>query len=371
MSNQIFKNGVLPFIVNAYDQSVYDSKIVFSTQDIGTARLIFKMRKDGEPLPLSAVECKLVLLFSDGSKHIRNITLLDKVEGVAEYILNKEEIKIYGRVQASLNLFYKNGQSLSVHEFNFDIKKNLIDENIVPAAEYYIDDFQSLKSQIERKAAELEADINKHNDEMKENIDQFIKELKEQLNRMKEKLDDIDAIETKKGAQSKANVALSEAKTYTDNHALDADIHVTPQQTSSWDAKETPEGAQNKADEALKSAIAHYDNLTWINVTLKNGASTGARPFQFAQFGGSLLLRGHITATREVVIGVLPEGAPKPPQKGAVASASVSGSTGFSKLFLNSDGEFTLTGIVAKNENAVTGYYFDDCIIPLDEGGSP
>lgn len=355
MSNQIFKNGVLPFIVDAYDQSVYDSKIVFSTQDIGTARLIFKMRKDGVPLPLSAVEGKLVLLFSDGSKHIRNITLLDKVEGVAEYILNKEEIKRYGRVQASLNLFYKNGQSLSVHEFNFDIKKNLIDENIVPAAEYYIEDFQTLKTEIERKLAELEADINKCTDE-----------LKEQLNRMKEKLDDIDAVETKEGAQQKAKNALRDAKAYTDNHALDADIHVTPQLKKVWDAKETKEGAQEKADEALKSAIAHYDKLTWINVTLKNGASTGARPFQFARSGGLLLLRGHITATREVVCGVLPEGSPKPPKQGAVTLATVSGTTGFSKLIINEIGEFMLSGIHAKNESAVTGYYLDDCKIPLD-----
>ncbi|MGM0971189.1 MAG: hypothetical protein ACQEWR_21820, partial [Bacillota bacterium] len=233
------------------------------------------------------------------------------------------------------------------------------------SAEYYIDDFQSLRSQIERMAAELEADIIKRTDDMKGNIDKFIKKLKEQLNRMKEKLDDIDAIETKVGAQEKVNVALSGAKTYTDNHALDADIHVTPEQTSSWDAKETPEGAQKKADGALKSAIAHYDKLTWINVTLKNGASTGDRPFQFAQFGGSLLLRGHIKASREVVCGVLPDGAPKAPRKGVAMLSSVSGTTGFSKLFLNSSGEFTLTGIHAKSESAVTGYYMD-LIAPLD-----
>ncbi|MEI4789540.1 phage baseplate upper protein [Bacillus sp. FJAT-53060] len=61
--------------------SFYDSKIVFSTQDIGTARLIFKLHKDGMPLPLSAVEGKLVLLFSNGSKHIRNITLSTRSKG--------------------------------------------------------------------------------------------------------------------------------------------------------------------------------------------------------------------------------------------------------------------------------------------------
>ncbi len=236
MTNQLFKNGVLPFVVDAYDQSVYDSKIVFSTQDVGTARLIFKLRKDGMPLPLSAVEGKLVLLFSNGSKHIRNISLLDKVEGIADYILNDEEIKIYGNVQASLNLFYSNGQSLSVHEFTFSIKKNLIDVNIVPAAEYYIDHFDSLKSKIEQKAAELETDISKRTDEMQGNIDKTTKDLQVQLYRMKEKLDDLEALETKEGAKAKVAEALAAAKKYTDEHAADPKTHVTEAEKDRWNA---------------------------------------------------------------------------------------------------------------------------------------
>ncbi|MEV9651266.1 BppU family phage baseplate upper protein [Bacillus aerius] len=234
MTNKIYKNGSLPFVIDAYDQSVYDSKIIFSTQDVGTARLVFKLRKDGRPLPLSAVEGKLVLLFSNGSKHIRNISLLDKVEGVAEYILNKDEIKIFGRVQASLNLFYKNGQSMSVHEFIFDIKKNLIDENIVPAAEYYIDHFDSLKSKIEQKSAELEAEIKKRTDVMQGNIDEITKELREQLDRMKEKLDDLDSLETKKGAQAKADDTLKKAKEYVDPHLKNNKIHVTETEKNNW-----------------------------------------------------------------------------------------------------------------------------------------
>ncbi|MCY7692730.1 phage baseplate upper protein, partial [Bacillus altitudinis] len=181
MTNQLFKNGVLPFVVDAYDQSVYDSKIVFSTQDIGTAKLVFQLRKDGVPLPLSAVDGKLVLSFNTGSKNVRNITLVDKVEGIAEYVLDNDEIKQYGKVQASLNLYYRNGQALSVHEFTFDIQRNLIDQDIAPAAEFYIDDFQTLKTEIERKAAELEADIKKRTDDMQGKIDTVTQELQEQL----------------------------------------------------------------------------------------------------------------------------------------------------------------------------------------------
>ncbi|MGG0091282.1 BppU family phage baseplate upper protein [Bacillus altitudinis] len=219
MTNQLFKNGVLPFVVDAYDQSVYDSKIVFSTQDIGTAKLIFKLRKDGVPLPLSAVDGKLVLSFKNGSKNVRNITLIDKVEGIAEYVLDNNEIKLYGKVQASLNLYYRNGQALSIHEFTFEIDRNLIDQDIAPAAEFYIDDFQSLKKQIERIAAELETDIQNRTDDMQGNIDEITKELQEQLDHLKEKLGDLEALETKEGAKAKVAEALAAAKKYTEDYA--------------------------------------------------------------------------------------------------------------------------------------------------------
>ncbi|NRF05553.1 BppU family phage baseplate upper protein [Bacillus safensis] len=219
MTNQLFKNGVLPFVVDAYDQSVYDSKIVFSTQDIGTAKLVFQLRKDGVPLPLSAVDGKLVLSFNTGSKNVRNITLVDKVEGIAEYVLDNDEIKQYGKVQASLNLYYRNGQALSVHEFTFEIQRNLIDKDIVPAAEFYIDDFQTLKTEIERMAAELETDIQKRTKDMQGNIDKITKELQEQLDHLKEKLGDLEALETKQGAQDKVDAALAAAKKYTEDYA--------------------------------------------------------------------------------------------------------------------------------------------------------
>ncbi|MGE7658281.1 BppU family phage baseplate upper protein [Bacillus altitudinis] len=289
MTNQLFKNGVLPFVVDAYDQSVYDSKIVFSTQDIGTGKLIFKMRKDGVPLPLSAVDGKLVLKFANGSKNIRNITLIDKVEGIAEYVLDNDEIKLYGKVQASLNLYYRNGQALSIHEFTFDIQRNLIDQDIAPAAEFYIDDFQSLKKQIERMAAELEADIQKRTDDMQGNIDEITKELQEQLDKMKEKLDDLEALETKQGAQDKVDKALAAAKKYTDDHATDQKIHVTEDKQKAWDAKETTSGAQTKANKALSDAKSYTDELSKKAQMYKLTTDAGFRQAVPTTIGGTNL----------------------------------------------------------------------------------
>lgn len=275
MTNQLFKNGVLPFVVDAYDQSVYDSKIVFSTQDIGTAKLVFQMRKDGVPLPLSAVDGKLVLKFANGSKNIRNITLVDKVEGIAEYILDSNEIKIFGKVQASLNLYYRNGQSLSVHEFTFEIDRNLIDQDIAPAAEFYIDDFQSLKKQIERMAAELETDIQNRTEDMQGNIDEITKELQEQLDRMKEKLDDLEALETKQGAQDKVNA-----------HANNSEIHVSEAEKNKWNNGQLYRLTQNNGKPIYKgtSETTDYNEITDTGFYLIFNKGVNAPPSINASF---------------------------------------------------------------------------------------
>lgn len=287
MTNQLFKNGVLPFVVDAYDQSVYDSKIVFSTQDIGTGKLIFKLRKDGVPLPLSAVDGKLVLSFNNGSKNVRNITLIDKVEGVAEYVLDNDEIKLYGKVKASLNLYYRNGQALSIHEFLFEIQRNLIDQDIVPAAEFYIDDFQSLKIEIERKAAQLEADIKKRTDDMQGNIDKITKELQEQLDRMKEKLDDLEALETKQGAQDKV-----------DAHANNSEIHVVKADKDKWNNGQLYRLTQNNGKPIYKgtSETTDYNEIIDTGYYLiynkgLNGPPSVNKSFMLVLSYGSTLLQ--------------------------------------------------------------------------------
>ncbi|MEK3940089.1 phage baseplate upper protein [Bacillus sp. FSL R5-0431] len=208
----IHKNGPLDFDVNAYTSSSVSTSINFWTQDRQTARLIFKLTKDGVPLPLAAVTGKLVLVMADGSRFIRDVTIVDRVNGHAEYVLTDEEIKHYGIVQAELNLYYANDQSMSVHQFSFNITKSLIDQDIVPITEYYVDEFEALR-----------AKINELYDEAILTIDE-----------LKAKFEDLEKIETKEGAKAKVAEALATAKKYTVNYA------------------ETPAGAQDKADTAVK-----------------------------------------------------------------------------------------------------------------------
>ncbi|CAI6300864.1 BppU-N domain-containing protein [Bacillus subtilis] len=587
----IYKDAAISANVGTSTGAFRTTNINFSTQDIGTAKLSFHLFKNGVPLPLSAVTGKLVMLMADGSKFIKNITIVDKQNGKAEYVLTSDEIKHYGRVQASLNLYYNNKQSLGIIKFTFEINKDLIDSDIAPSAEYYIDDFEDLKQSVETIVADLQ-----------------------------EKFKDLDNVETKTGAQEKADAVQSNLDTHTsdkanphdvtksqvglgnvdnvqqapkqdfDLHVSDAVKHISAAERSKWNGAqmhkitqddgriiyksateatdyneitdtgmyliynkglngpgliysfllvmsskntlvqiaydgykgeqvffrlrkndsitwtawvelESTVGAQKKVDAhanrkdnphavtkaqvgldkvdnvqqaskqefdahnynpirhitqlerdkwngsqiykltadeghhliglsgkdlftelASKKTTTFYSNnttinqppvsssfrgiqigqdnigevlamgndgstwritnangwktwkrlftnedfesITWQNVTLKNGAANGDRPFQYAKWGKLLLLRGQITAPREVVIGSIPSS--MVPSNGAVVLASTIGITGICKLVVFGTGDLKLTGLMSNDNNAVTGYYMDVNPIPLD-----
>ncbi|MEH6868956.1 BppU family phage baseplate upper protein [Bacillus safensis] len=232
------KTGSLKFDINANTKRTIKASIQFSTQDKGTAQLLFSLTKDGVPLPLSAATVKLALQMADGSKFVRNVELLDKVEGRAAYVLSDEEVTHYGNVSAELYVYYNNNRSMSVHKFGFNIEQALIDQNIVPVAEYYIDDFESLK----------------------EIVTELYDDSIELLDTIKAKFEDLDAIETKEGAQAKV-----------DAHAANESMHVTDALKASWNSKETTSGAQQKADAALQAAKDLMANFQQRKITEDTG----------------------------------------------------------------------------------------------------
>lgn len=233
----IYNNAPLAFEITSWTKTNIKTAIQFSTQDIDTARLIFSVTKDGVPLPLSAVTGKLVMFMADGSRFIKNVEIVDKVEGIAEHVLTSDEIKHYGTVNAELNLYYANNQAISVHKFSFNIDRALVDTDIAPIAEYYIDDFEALIAKVN------------------ELYDEAIATMEE----LRQKFSDLENIETKAGAQEKADAAEANAKAYTDVHANNKTIHITADERTTWNAKETTTGSQSKADKALGDAKAYTD----------------------------------------------------------------------------------------------------------------
>ncbi|MCY8424984.1 BppU family phage baseplate upper protein [Bacillus vallismortis] len=203
-----YKDESLTFTINGRRKSPVLTNIQYTTQDKGTAKLSFQLMKDGVPLPLSAAVVKLVLFMSDGSRFVRNIEIIDKLNGRLMYVLSDEEIRHVGTVQAELDVSYTNQQAMSIHEFSFEIKKALIDTNILPSAEYYIDDFESLKHK----------------------INELYNETIQTVEELRKKFEDLENIETKDGAQKKADAVQKKL----DTHVKDAKVHVSETERAMW-----------------------------------------------------------------------------------------------------------------------------------------
>lgn len=155
MVNEIFKSAFIKASVAA-TSSMTKTSIKFTTQDNGTAKLVFNINKDNLPLPLgSAATAKIFLRMADGSTFEKNASIIDPVNGQVEYIL-QEEINHPGVVKGEMNVYFSNGQSMTVCQFQFTIEVTLKDRDIVPLAEYYVKDFESLKGVVADQAAEVE-----------------------------------------------------------------------------------------------------------------------------------------------------------------------------------------------------------------------
>lgn len=409
----IYKDANVTYDINSRRSDGRATNIQFMTQDTGSAKLSFSFTKDGVPLPLSAVDAKIVLLYPDGSFYKKSLTLIDKVNGKAEYILSDEELKHYGIVKAELKLYYTNGQALATSFFTFTISKTLEDQNIVPAAEYYIDDFETLR----------------------DGINQTVDEISRTIEELREKFADLEAIETKEGAQIKADAAEKNAKDYTDEHANDQTKHITAKERETWNAKETPSGAQGKvnahaADLDLHLVAGERDNwnaketpdgaqrkvdfhenkteihvtseeksswndvisqfrahnynqerhtsaierakwngaVTYANITLKNGAAAGTRTPIYARWGPLLLLRGHVKTEPEVIFGSIP--ASYVPAGGAVVSIALSGTGGTANLIVYENGDLKIKYPDPTDSSKLGGGFYIDKVIGFQEGGT-
>ncbi|MED4526378.1 phage baseplate upper protein [Bacillus velezensis] len=391
----MYKTGSVPININTNPINGRSTNIQFMTQDTGSAKLFFSFTKDGVPLPLSAVDAKIVLLYDDGSFYKKSLTITDKVNGTAEYVLSNAELKHYGTVKAEIKLYYTNGQALATSFFTFSIAKTLEDQNIVPTADYYIDDFETLR----------------------DGINHIVEEISQTVEELQKKFADLEAIETKEGAQKKANAAEEKAKAYTNEHANDEEKHVSAADRKAWDSKETESGAQEKVnthanntdihvtkpfkdtleelsklftagfkdelEELLRQFTAHNYNqerhiskaerktwngaVTYANIMLKNGATAGTRTPIYAKWGPLLFLRGHVRTEPEIVFGSIP--AAYVPSGGGVYTVPLSGTGGTANLIIYDNGDLKIKYPDPADSNKMGGGYYLDVLAGFQEGG--
>ncbi|MGY8615272.1 phage baseplate upper protein [Bacillus velezensis] len=409
----MYKTGSVPININTNPINGRSTNIQFMTQDTGSAKLFFSFTKDGVPLPLSAVDAKIVLLYDDGSFYKKSLTITDKVNGTAEYVLSNAELKHYGTVKAEIKLYYTNGQALATSFFTFSIAKTLEDQNIVPTADYYIDDFETLR----------------------DGINHIVEEISQTVEELQKKFADLEAIETKEGAQQKADAAEEKATAYTDEHAKDNVKHITAAERKTWNAKETPSGAQDKVnahandqekhvssadrkawdaketpsgaqdkvnthanntdihvtaedqaywDDMTRQFKAHNYNqerhisaaerktwngaVTYANIMLKNGATAGTRTPMYAKWGAFLILRGHVKTDAEIIFGSIP--AAYAPAGGSVITVPLSGTGGMANLIIYDDGDLKIKYPDPADSSKMGGGYYLDVVVGFQEGGT-
>ncbi|AWD88485.1 MULTISPECIES: phage baseplate upper protein [Bacillus] len=409
----MYKTGSVPISINTNPINGQSTNIQFMTQDTGSAKLFFSFTKDGVPLPLSAVDAKIVLLYDDGSFYKKSLSIIDKVNGTAEYVLSNAELKHYGTVKAEIKLYYTNGQALATSFFTFSIAKTLEDQNIIPTADYYIDDFETLRDGVSR----------------------IVEEISQTVEELQKKFADLEAIETKEGAQQKADDAEEKARAYTDEHANDEEKHITDAERKAWNAKETPSGAQKKVDahandqEKHVSAAdrkawdaketpsgaqdkvnlhanntdihvtaedqAYWDDMTrqfkahnynqerhisaverktwngaatYANIMLKNGAAAGTRTPMYAKWGAFLILRGHVKTDAEIIFGSIP--AEYAPAGGSVITVPLSGTGGTANLIIYDDGDLKIKYPDPADSSKMGGGYYLDVVVGFQEGGT-
>ena len=166
-------------------------------------------------------------------------------------MLSNAELKHYGTVKAEIKLYYTNVKRWRLH-FTFSIAKTLEDQNIVPTADYYIDDFETLR----------------------DGINHIVEEISQTVEELQKKFADLEAIETKE-ARSRRRMMQRKIRAYTDEHANDEEKHITAAERKAWNAKETPSGAQKKVDAHANDQEKHVssaDRKAWDSKETESGA---------------------------------------------------------------------------------------------------
>ncbi|PJZ00507.1 hypothetical protein CPT06_11860 [Bacillus vallismortis] len=99
----------------------------------------------------------------------------------------------------------------------------------------------------------------------------------------------------------------------------------------------------------------------WTEVPLKNGAKHGDRKVMCTTVGRLLYLKGEIITNRGVIFGTLP--ASYRPEQLRSRLVPIFGTTGMTKLYIETNGNMRLEGQIADKSENITSYGLDEIIV--------
>lgn len=169
-------------------QPIY-TNVVFWSHDRGTAKLRFKLQKDGIPQSLpegTNVPIRLIFksqIAEDGyGKHDYLATIEDRVNGIVSIVLEDNILGYVGTVKGSIYIDFPNQQSLdTAGRFTFAIQRSPIDDSTPELEDYYFNGFSQTIDKIEKILADGKQEIDQKIAESETQIDGKLKETNDKI----------------------------------------------------------------------------------------------------------------------------------------------------------------------------------------------
>lgn len=141
------------------------TNVVFWSHDRSTAKLRFKLMKDGvaQSLPEGTI-VPIRLKFRSGTaeggygSHDYLATIEDRVNGIVSIVIKDNLLGYIGKIEGSIYIEFPNDQSLdTAGRFIFDIKRSPIDATTQEVDDYYFEGFEEVIDRLEAIKAEMDA----------------------------------------------------------------------------------------------------------------------------------------------------------------------------------------------------------------------
>lgn len=190
--NALFKKNESLIKIQAERVDPISTKVVFFSHDRGTAKLLFKLEKDGAPQPLSNGTVVPICLeggseISDMGRfrHVYHAVIEDAAEGLVSIILKNNILGHQGRVDGSIYIKPPNDQQLdTAGRFLFHIERSPIDDMTESVSQFYYEGFHEIyeklanaKQQVEDDLTEMRASVKAMLDEIESEVDRYKKDV--------------------------------------------------------------------------------------------------------------------------------------------------------------------------------------------------
>ncbi|WP_395522486.1 BppU family phage baseplate upper protein [Enterococcus faecium] len=185
----VYKINESIIVIQAEATKPNDTNVVFWSHDRGTAKLRFKLQKNGFPQSLpegTTVPIRLIFKSAtaeDGyGKHDYLATIEDRLNGIVSIVLEDNILGYQGRVDGSIYIDFPNDQSLdTAGRFTFDIKRSPIDDSTPELEDYYFNGFSQTIDKIEKILADGKQEIEQKIAESETQIDAKLKDTNDKI----------------------------------------------------------------------------------------------------------------------------------------------------------------------------------------------